>query len=132
MARRLLSEGAPAPDQPMRSWILLICFLLAPTLARADELERSIFVASGEGAETRFARALEARVGEVLDRSVAVAGARATVLLERREAERLGKVSRAAARRAALQRAFALARGARRGELAFVRVASPSSFDRSP
>ena len=119
----------------MRSWILLICVLLVPTLARADEFERSIFVASGEGAETRFASALEARVGEVLDRSVALAGARATVLLERREAERLGKVSRVAARRAAPQRAFALACGAPRGELegelAVVRVASPPSVDRS-
>ena len=43
----------------------------------------------------RSARALEARVGEVLDRSASLAAERALALLEAREAERLDEADRA-------------------------------------
>jgi hypothetical protein len=52
-----------------------------------------------EGAgEEHFARALEARVGEVLDRSVNLAAERALALLEAREAERLDEAELAVER----------------------------------
>jgi hypothetical protein len=87
----------------MRLLLVLIFSLLVPHLARTDELERG---------GLQLARDLEARVGDVLDRSVERAAERATAALEAREAERLDRVARAAAWRVERQ----LARSRERGE----------------
>jgi hypothetical protein len=57
-----------------------------------------------------FARVLEARVGEVLDRSANLAAERALALLEAREAERLDEAGLAAERAPASPEARALER----------------------
>jgi len=119
----------------MPAWMLLIAFLLAPALAGAEELERSASAAPGECAEASFTRALDSRVGAIVDRRVALAAERAVAVLEEREAERLGELPRAAARRVEPPLAVATTRrgprGVLAGELMVVRVAAPASVDGS-
>lgn len=122
----------------MRTWILLICFLLAPAHAGAEGIDATEVSSEARvverGAEC-FERALEARVGEILAERAAVAEGRAIALLERRAAGRLGEASRAAARRAEPLRATALVRSARRGplegELAVLRIGFLHLVERS-
>lgn len=113
----------------MRLRLSLILALLVNGLARGDDLERSIpaacpadgslahpAVAPGaarspaEAGDACFARALDARVGDVLDRSAERAEARAMALLEARVAGRPDEVAGAVALRVDQQLAAATAR----------------------
>src|SRR5262245_8999913 len=138
MARRLLHRGKrPASGaNAMRLSLVSTLLLLVPGLAHAEGLERSVPVASAgaEGvaqretipdrprdpAEPRYAQlphALDARVLDVLDRSADRAAEQAMALLEAREAELLGEMTRITSDRVEQQLASALVRGACGGAL---------------
>ena len=119
----------------MPAWILLMAFLLVPALAGAEDPLRSSALAPGESMDASFTRALDARVGDIVDRRVALAAERAVAALEDREAERLGEMPRAAARRAepalTVARVRRAPRGVLAGELTIVRVSAPASAEGS-
>lgn len=69
----------------MHRWTFWIFLLLVPQLAQAEGPERA--PSPAEPGQARFEKALEERVGDVLDRSVDLAADRAVALLEERAAE---------------------------------------------
>jgi hypothetical protein len=111
----------------MRISIPLVCltsaFLIGvPLLAQADPARDEHRARATETPEdrldARFARALELRVGEVLDRRVDLATSRAVASLEDREAERLGQAGVEAPRRAGPSRSITAPASSGRGAVA--------------
>jgi len=128
---------APDPEEcTMYSLLSSIIALLVSGLAGADELERSIPAVYAvdeelapaevvpdphpdldEPGDASCARALEARVGDVVDRSTELAAERAMAVLEARVAERLDEVEQSTSRRVEQQFVHLSDREGRGGEL---------------